>query len=201
MKLTYHPTLELAPNAICLQKCWTRAWIEITFSLTSWPTCTVLDSSFGRLLGDVYQEVSNSDTVGAITDSLFLTGSQSYHFFHTHTHKKHFIFLFISVYAVTILPGNDISHFRIIFDCLFLPPTTAKSLVDTLSTSFAFSKINTFYYMCCLISLKLFFQQLLHQVTLLPCPFQYLLTNLLSPIPNSNAPFPVSFFVQMQLEI
>ena len=68
MKLTYHPTLELAPSATCLQKCWMRAWTEITFSLTSWRTCTVLDSSFGRSLGDVYQEVSDSDIAGAAAD-------------------------------------------------------------------------------------------------------------------------------------
>lgn len=106
MKLTYHPTLELAPNAICLRKCWTRAWIEITFSLTSWPTCTVLDSSFGRLLGDVYQEVSNSDTVGAITDSLFLTGSQSYHFFH----KKQILFFSLFLFMQSQFSQEMIFH-------------------------------------------------------------------------------------------
>ena len=59
MRWTYHPTLGSAPNATCLRKCWMRAWTELTFSPTSWLTCTVSGSSFGRWLGDVCQGVSN----------------------------------------------------------------------------------------------------------------------------------------------
>ena len=106
MKLTYHPTLELAPSATCLQKCWMRAWTGTTFSLTLWRTCTVLDSSFGRSLGDVYQEVSDSDVAGAAADPSFLVRNQSYCI--VYYIRFDFIFPFISVDAVTVLPEHGI---------------------------------------------------------------------------------------------
>lgn len=154
MKLTYHPTLGLAPNATCLRKSWMRAWIEITFSLTSWPTCTVSDSSFGRLLGDVYQEVSNSDPVRATTNPFIHIRSQLYC-----PQKSDFSFFF---YLFLLMHSQ--SSQEMIFHILgwfltasFPPPTTEKSLLDTLWTSFVLSKITSFCYTRCLISLSISF--------------------------------------------
>lgn len=154
MKLTYHPTLELAPNATCLRKSWMRAWIEITFSLTSWPTCTVSDSSFGRLLGDVYQEVSNSDPVRATTNPFIHIRSQLYC-----PQRSDFSFFF---YLFLLMHSQ--SSQEMIFHILgwflttsFPPPTTEKSLLDTLWTSFVLSKITSFCYTRCLISLSISF--------------------------------------------
>lgn len=129
MKLTYHLTLELAPNAICLQKCWTRAWTEITSSLTSWLTCIVLASSFGRLLGDVYQEVRSS----AVFEKLLSELLQILSFWSEIqviilSVRSGFIFSFISVDAVIMLPGNYIRHPRIIFDCFLPSPATRHTV-------------------------------------------------------------------------
>lgn len=57
MRWTSLPTQRLVPSATCRQRFWTRRWTKVTFSRTSWRTCTALGSFFGRSLGAASQEV------------------------------------------------------------------------------------------------------------------------------------------------
>lgn len=108
MRLTFPPTPGLAPSATCLQKCWTRAWIETISSPTSWLTCTVSGSSSGRSRGDVFLEVRKKHlwkaTHGRCLQILSdQTGLKLAHYIQ---YQIFFLPRFISADVVIILPGN-----------------------------------------------------------------------------------------------